>query len=117
MASCDVGSRATQPPGIIRTTATNFRSSPPCRGGRVCSEVPLIELGSSAARQAAPTKRTHMPLRNLAWLLIVPAMVALALTVSYSAPAPDKDYQRVRQLVDVMAEVDTHFYRKLSDEE
>jgi carboxyl-terminal processing protease len=44
-------------------------------------------------------------------------MVALGLTVSYSAPAPDKDYQRVRQLVDVMAEVDTHFYRPLSDKE
>ena len=58
-----------------------------------------------------------MPLRNLAWLLIVPALVALGLAVSYSAPAPDKDYQRVRQIVDVMAEVDAHFYRKLSDEE
>jgi carboxyl-terminal processing protease len=58
-----------------------------------------------------------MPLRNLAWLLIVPAIVALGLAVSYSAPAPDKDYQRVRQLVDVMAEVDTHFYRELSEKE
>jgi carboxyl-terminal processing protease len=58
-----------------------------------------------------------MPLRNVAWLLVVPAIVALGLAVSYSAPAPDKDYQRVRQLVDVMAEVDTHFYRKLTDKE
>jgi carboxyl-terminal processing protease len=58
-----------------------------------------------------------MPLRNLAWLVIVPLLVALGLAVSYSAPAPDKDYDRVRQLVDVMAEVDTHFYRKLTDEE
>jgi carboxyl-terminal processing protease len=58
-----------------------------------------------------------MPLRNLAWLLIVPALVALGLAVSYSAPAPDKDYQRVRQLVDVLAEVDAHFYRPLSEEE
>ncbi len=58
-----------------------------------------------------------MPLRNLAWLLIVPAFVALGLAVSYSAPAPDKDYQRVRQIVDVLAEVDTHFYRALTDEE
>lgn len=58
-----------------------------------------------------------MPLRNVAWLLIVPAIVALGLAVSYSAPAPDKDYKRVRQVVDVMAEVDAHFYRKLSDEE
>src|SRR4051794_19161012 len=58
-----------------------------------------------------------MPLRNLAWLLIVPAFVALGLAISASSPAPDKDYQRVRQLVDVMAEVDTHFYRQLSDKE
>ncbi len=58
-----------------------------------------------------------MPLRNVAWLLIVPAIVAVGLAVSYSAPAPDKDYQRVRQVVDVMAEVDAHFYRKLTDEE
>lgn len=58
-----------------------------------------------------------MPLRNLAWLLIVPALVALGLAISYSAPAPDKDYQRVRRLVDVLAEVDAHFYRPLSDEE
>lgn len=58
-----------------------------------------------------------MPLRNVAWLLIVPAIVALGLAVSYSAPAPDKDYKRVRQIVDVMAEVDANFYRKLSDED
>lgn len=58
-----------------------------------------------------------MPLRNVAWLLVVPAIIALGLAVSYSAPAPDKDYQRVRQVVDVMAEVDAHFYRKLTDKE
>ena len=58
-----------------------------------------------------------MPLRNLAWLLAVPAMVALGLAISYSAPAPDKDYQRVRKVVDVMAEVDANFYRKLTDDE
>ncbi|MBM3979402.1 MAG: S41 family peptidase [Planctomycetes bacterium] len=58
-----------------------------------------------------------MPLRNLAWLLIVPAIVALGLAVGYSAPAPEGDYQRVRRLVDVMAEVDANFYRKLTDEE
>lgn len=58
-----------------------------------------------------------MPLRNVAWLLIVPALVALGLAVSYSAPRPDKDYQRVRQIVDVMAEVDAHFYRPLDDKE
>ncbi len=58
-----------------------------------------------------------MPLRNLAWMLIVPAFVALGLAISYSAPPPDKDYRLVRQVVDVLAEVDAHFYRKLSDEE
>ncbi|QJW96583.1 S41 family peptidase [Frigoriglobus tundricola] len=58
-----------------------------------------------------------MPLRNLAWLLIVPALVALGLAISYSAPPPDKDYNRVRQIVDVLAEVDAHFYRKLDDKE
>jgi carboxyl-terminal processing protease len=58
-----------------------------------------------------------MPLRNLAWLLVVPALVALGLAISYSAPAPDKDYQRVRKVVEVMAEVDANFYRKLSDDE
>ncbi len=58
-----------------------------------------------------------MPLRNLAWLLVVPAIVALGLAVSFSAPPPDKDYSRVRQIVDVMAEVDANFYRELSDDE
>jgi carboxyl-terminal processing protease len=58
-----------------------------------------------------------MPLRNVVWLLVVPAIVAVGLAISYSAPAPDKDYRRVRQVVDVMAEVDAHFYRKLTDEE
>ena len=29
---------------------------------------------------------------NLAWLLTVPALVALGLTISYSAPDPDPDY-------------------------
>lgn len=58
-----------------------------------------------------------MPLRNLAWLLVVPALVLVGLAVSYSAPAPDKDYALVRQVVDVLAEVDTNYYRELSDED
>jgi carboxyl-terminal processing protease len=49
--------------------------------------------------------------------LVVPALVALGLAISYSAPAPDRDYQRVRRIVDVMAEVDANFYRKLTDDE
>lgn len=58
-----------------------------------------------------------MPLRNLAWLLIVPAFVALGLAICYSAPPPDRDYKYVRQIVDVLAEVDANFYRKLSDDQ
>lgn len=58
-----------------------------------------------------------MPLRNLVWLLVVPAIVGLGLAVSYSAPPPDKDYRLVRQVVDVLAEVDANFYRELTDEE
>ena len=58
-----------------------------------------------------------MPLRNLAWLVVVPALVALGLAVGYSAPPPDTDYRLVRQIVDVLAEVDASFYRELTDEE
>ena len=58
-----------------------------------------------------------MPLRNLAWLLAVPGLFGLGLAVSYSAPRPDRDYVLVRQVVDVLAEVDANYYRKLSDEE
>ena len=50
-----------------------------------------------------------MPLRNLAWLLVVPALVGLGLAIRYSAPAPDKDYKLVRQIVDVLAEVDANY--------
>jgi carboxyl-terminal processing protease len=58
-----------------------------------------------------------MPLRNLAWLLIVPGLVLVGLAVSSSAPAPDKDYVLVRQVVDVLAEVDANYYRELSDDD
>lgn len=58
-----------------------------------------------------------MPLRNLAWLLAVPAAVALALAISYSAPPPDKDYRLVRQVVDVLAVVDENYVHELSDDE
>ena len=58
-----------------------------------------------------------MPLRNLVWLLIVPGLVALGLAIGYSAPAPDKDYQLVRQIVDVLAEVDANYVRELTDDE
>lgn len=58
-----------------------------------------------------------MPLRNLAWLLIIPGLVGLGLTITYCAPPPDKDYRRLRQLVEVMAEVDANYVRELSDDE
>ena len=52
---------------------------------------------------------------NLVWLLVVPAAVALGLAVTASAPPPDKDYQLVRTVVDVLAEVDRNYVRELSD--
>src|SRR5580692_12318471 len=58
-----------------------------------------------------------MPLRNLVWMLIIPGIVALGLAVGYSAPAPDKDYKLVRQVVEVLAEVDANYVRELTDEE
>lgn len=58
-----------------------------------------------------------MPLRNLVWILVIPAIVGLGLAIGYSAPAPDRDYQLVRQVVEVLAEVDANYVRELSDEE
>lgn len=58
-----------------------------------------------------------MPLRNLVWLLAVPAVVLVGLAISYSAPAPDKDYRLVRQIVDVLAEVDRSYVRELNDDD
>lgn len=55
---------------------------------------------------------------NLAWLLGIPAVVLLGLTVSYSAPPreKDKDYELVRLLVDVLDEVDRNYVRELDAE-
>jgi carboxyl-terminal processing protease len=58
-----------------------------------------------------------MPLRNLIWMLVIPGLVGLGLAIGYSAPPPDKDYQLVRQIVEVLAEVDTNYVRELTDEE
>lgn len=58
-----------------------------------------------------------MPLRNLVWLLAVPAVVLVGLAITYSAPAPDKEYKLVRQVVDVLAEVDANYVRELTDED
>ncbi len=58
-----------------------------------------------------------MPRLNLAWLLLCPALVVAGLVVSATAPPPDKDYRLVRQVVDVLAEVDEHYVRELNDEQ
>src|SRR5262245_20242226 len=58
-----------------------------------------------------------MPLRNLVWMLLVPGLVGLGLAIGYSAPAPDKDYRLVRQVVEVLAEVDANYVRELTDDE
>src|SRR5262245_19039298 len=58
-----------------------------------------------------------MPLRNLVWMLIIPGLVGLGLVIGYSAPAPDKDYRLVRQVVEVLAEVDANYVRELTDDE
>jgi carboxyl-terminal processing protease len=54
---------------------------------------------------------------NLAWLVSVPMIVLLGFTLSYSAPSRDrdKDYQMVRLIVDVLAEIDQHYVRDLDD--
>jgi carboxyl-terminal processing protease len=54
---------------------------------------------------------------NLAWLLTVPALVALGLAISYSAPEPAKDYQLIRTVADVLATVEKNYYRPLTEAE
>ncbi|HEX4612544.1 MAG TPA: S41 family peptidase [Urbifossiella sp.] len=58
-----------------------------------------------------------MSSRNLVWLVAVPAFVLVGLAIGYSAPAPDKDYKLVRQIVDVLAEVDANYVRELTDDD
>lgn len=50
---------------------------------------------------------------NLAWLLGVPAVILLGVAVTASAPPPDADYQLVRTVVDVLAEVDKNYVKEL----
>lgn len=54
---------------------------------------------------------------NLAWLLVLPAIVILGVAVTASAPPPDRDYQLVRTVVDVLAEVDKNYVRELTDDD
>lgn len=58
-----------------------------------------------------------MSQRNLAWLLIVPALVLLTAVVSWTAPPPDEDFDHVRSIVDVLGEVDKSYYRTLTPEQ
>lgn len=54
---------------------------------------------------------------NLAWLISVPMIVLTGLVLTYAAPANrDRDYKLVKTIVDVLGEVDAHFYRDLDDE-
>ena len=55
---------------------------------------------------------------NLAWLITVPMTVLMGLVLSYAAPNKerDKDYKLVKTIVDVLAEVDSHYVRDLDDD-
>ena len=58
-----------------------------------------------------------MSQRNLAWLLLVPALVLLTAVVSWTAPPPSEDFQHVRNIVDVLGEVDRSYVRPLTPPE
>ncbi len=58
-----------------------------------------------------------MPSRNLLWMLIVPGWVLLGLGLVGTAPPPERDYRLVRQVVEVLAAVDRHYVRELSEDE
>jgi carboxyl-terminal processing protease len=55
---------------------------------------------------------------NLAWLLVIPAVIVLGLTISESAPLreKDKDYELVRLVVDVLDEVDHKYVQELDQD-
>jgi len=54
---------------------------------------------------------------NLAWLLGLPAVILLGLTLCYSAPIRERDqnYKLVRMMVDVLSEVDQNYVKDLDD--
>ena len=55
---------------------------------------------------------------NLAWLVGIPAVALLGLTIASSAPQRDKDrdYELVHLVVDVLDEVDRNYVRELDPE-
>ena len=62
-----------------------------------------------------------MSRRNLAWLLGVPAIIVVGLTLVFAAPRPqrvkDQDYENVQLLVDILSEVDQKYVRDLTPEQ
>ena len=57
---------------------------------------------------------------NLAWLIGIPLVVLLGLTLTYSAPPirdKEHNYELVKLLVDVLAEVDQNYVRELDPEQ
>ena len=74
--------------------------------------------GPVLLRHVSSPEDFRMSRWNLAWLLGIPAVALLGLTVSYSAPPreKDKDYEMVRLLVDVLDEVDRNYVRELDPE-
>lgn len=92
-----------------------------CITARARSRVTAPTAIIATLRRVASPPPTHdanrMTSRNLVWLLVVPGLVAVGLAIGYSAPAPDKDYKLVRQMVDVLAEVDASYVRELSDDD
>jgi carboxyl-terminal processing protease len=58
---------------------------------------------------------------NLAWLLGVPAIIVVGLTIAFAAPRTrkpkDQDYELVQLVVEVLAQVDRDYVRELSPDE
>jgi carboxyl-terminal processing protease len=57
---------------------------------------------------------------NLSWLIGIPLVVLLGLTLTYSAPAlrqKDQNYELVKLIVDVLDEVDQNYVRELKPED
>jgi len=62
-----------------------------------------------------------MSRRNLAWLLGVPAVIIVGLTIVFAAPRSqrprDQDYELVQLVVEVLGEVDQKYVRELTPEQ
>jgi carboxyl-terminal processing protease len=58
-----------------------------------------------------------MPRANLLWIITLSALVGLGVLLNATAPAPEKDYQLIRSIVDVLAKVDENYVRELNADE